>query len=403
MSILSGKNILLGVTAGIAAYKTAHLVRLFIKAGAQVKVVMTPAATDFVTPLTLSVLSKNPVFSEFINEDRESELWNCHVALGLWGDYMILAPATANSMSKMHKGSADNLLLATYLSAKCPVFIAPAMDLDMYQHPSTKESLDKLTSYGNIIIPAETGELASGLVGEGRMASPENILSFMEKYILKSLPLYGKKVLITAGPTYEAIDPVRYIGNHSSGKMGFELAKQAARLGAEVLLIAGPTHQNCEGLPIKRVDVVSATQMYEAVFEYYKEIDIAIATAAVADYKPETVATQKIKKSAAAFEIKLTATQDILLEMGRIKNEQFLVGFALETENELNNALKKLKKKNLDAIVLNSLQDKGAGFKNNTNKITIIDKLENISEYSLKSKAEVATDIFNFIIPKINV
>lgn len=403
MSILSGKNILLGVTAGIAAYKTAHLTRLFIKAGAQVKVVLTPSATDFITPLTLSVLSNNPVYSEFVKEDQEDELWNSHVDLGLWADYMLIAPATANSMSKMHNGTADNLLLATYLSAKCPVFIAPAMDLDMFKHESTQASLQKLTAYGNTIIPPESGELASGLYGEGRMAEPENIVAFMESNILKTLPLFEKKVLITAGPTYEAIDPVRYIGNHSSGKMGYELAKQAARLGAEVTIISGPSHQNCEGLPIKRFDVVSADEMFKATFNYFNETDIAIAAAAVADYKPETVATQKIKKAASEFEIKLTPTKDILLEMGKQKKSQFLVGFALETENEVDNALKKLKKKNLDAIVLNSLQDKGAGFKKDTNKIKIIDKLENISEFSLKSKAEVAVDIFNFIIPKLNV
>lgn len=403
MSILSGKNILLGVTAGIAAYKTAHLTRLFIKAGAQVKVVLTPTATDFITPLTLSVLSNNPVYSEFVKEDKENELWNSHVDLGLWADYMLIAPATANSMSKMHNGAADNLLLATYLSAKCPVFIAPAMDLDMFKHASTQASLQKLTAYGNTIIPPESGELASGLYGEGRMAEPESIVAFMENSIIKSLPLFGKKVLITAGPTYEAIDPVRYIGNHSSGKMGYELAKQAARLGAEVTIISGPTHQNCEGLPIKRLDVVSADEMFKTTFNYFNTTDIAIAAAAVADYKPETVATHKIKKAASEFEIKLTPTKDILLEMGKQKKSQFLVGFALETENEVDNALKKLKKKNLDAIVLNSLQDKGAGFKKDTNKIKIIDKLENISEFSLKSKVEVAADIFNFIIPKLNV
>jgi len=403
MSILSGKNILLGVTAGIAAYKTAHLTRLFIKAGAHVKVVMTPNAIDFVTPLTLSVLSNNPVYSEFVNDDKENELWNSHVDLGLWADYMLVAPATANTMSKMQKGAADNLLLAVYLSAKCPVYVAPAMDLDMYKHPSTKESMEVLTSYGNTIIPAESGELASGLVGEGRMAEPESILAFLENHITQSLPLFGKKVIITAGPTYEAIDPVRYIGNHSSGKMGFEIAKHAARLGAEVTIITGPSNQNLDGLPIKRIDVVSAEQMYNAVFGLYKETDIAIAAAAVADYKPAKVAEQKIKKSADSFTINLSPTKDILLEMGRIKEKQFLVGFALETENEVPNALKKLKKKNLDAIVLNSLQDKGAGFKKNTNKIKIIDKLENISEFSLKSKAEVAKDIFNFIIPKLHV
>jgi len=403
MSILSGKNILLGVTAGIAAYKTAHLTRLFVKAGAKVKVVMTPKSLDFITPLTLSALSKNPVYIEFINDNVDDEIWNSHVDLGLWADYMLIAPATANTMSKMHKGTADNLLIATYLSAKCPVFVAPAMDLDMYKHPSTKESLEKLTSYGNTIIPAETGELASGLEGEGRMSEPETIIAFMEKHIQQSLPLFGKKVLITAGPTYEAIDPVRYIGNHSSGKMGFEIAKQAARLGAEVILISGPSNEHCDGLPIKRIDIVSAEQMYEAVFKYYGDVNIAIAAAAVADYKPAVVASQKIKKSANELSIALIPTQDILKEMGRTKKQQFLVGFALETENEKSNAIKKLKSKNLDAIVLNSLQDEGAGFQKNTNKISIIDKSENFYEFSLKSKAQVANDIFNHIIPKLHV
>jgi phosphopantothenoylcysteine decarboxylase/phosphopantothenate--cysteine ligase len=402
MSILSGKNILLGVTAGIAAYKTAYLTRLLIKAGASVKVVMTPKSKEFVTPLTLSTLSKNPVYSEFVSKEEENALWNSHVDLGLWADYMLVAPVTANTLSKMADGTADNLLIATYLSAKCPVYLAPAMDLDMYKHPSTKESLEKLVSFGNTIIPPESGELASGLVGEGRMAEPENILSFLEKHIAESLPLYNKKVLITAGPTYEAIDPVRFIGNHSSGKMGFELAKKAANLGAEVILITGPTSQTCEGLPINRIDVVSAQQMYQAVFEYYDKVAIAIAAAAVADYKPKNVANQKIKKSEEVLHIELTPTQDILSEMGKQKNKQYLVGFALETENELENAKGKLERKNLDCIVLNSLQDKGAGFKKNTNKISIIDKFKNISEFSLKSKADVATDIFNTIIPKLD-
>ena len=402
MSILSGKNILLGVTAGIAAYKTAQLTRLFIKAGAKVKVVMTPKSKEFVTPLTLSTLSQNPVYSEFVNTDDENGVWNSHVDLGLWSDYMLIAPATANTMSKMVKGTADNLLVATYLSAKCPVFVAPAMDLDMYKHPSTKNSLAQLTAFGNFVIPAETGELASGLEGEGRMAEPEKIVAFIENQIAQSMPLYGKKVLITAGPTYEAIDPVRFIGNHSSGKMGFELAKQASRLGASVTLITGPTAQKCDGLSIKRVDVTSAQQMYDAVFNYYDSTDIAIGAAAVADYRPLEVANHKIKKTSNNLSIKLVHTQDILAEMGKQKVNQFLVGFALETENEITNAKGKLTSKNLDCIVLNSLQDKGAGFKKNTNKVTIIDKFNNISEFSLKSKEAVAVDIFNSIIPFIN-
>ena len=402
MSVLSGKNVLLGVTAGIAAYKTAHLVRFFIKAGANVQVIMTPASKDFVTPLTLSTLSKNPVHSTFYNKEEDNELWNNHVELGLWADFMIIAPATANTLSKMANGTCDNLLLATYLSAKSKVYFAPAMDLDMYQHPSTKSTLDKLQSFGNIMIPAEDGELASGLIGEGRMAEPEHIVSFIEGDILSKLPLNGQKVLITSGPTYEAIDPVRFIGNHSSGKMGFELAKCAANLGAEVFLISGPSNENVNHSLIKRIDVVSAQEMYEAVHEFYTEIDIAILAAAVADYKPATISDKKIKKNEASLTIDLIKTKDILASIGKIKKHQFLVGFALETNNELENAKAKLIRKNLDLIVLNSLQDEGAGFKKATNKVTIIDKLENITEYPLKPKNEVATDIFNEILKRID-
>ncbi|PKP28650.1 MAG: bifunctional phosphopantothenoylcysteine decarboxylase/phosphopantothenate--cysteine ligase CoaBC [Bacteroidetes bacterium HGW-Bacteroidetes-18] len=402
MSILSGKKILLGVTAGIAAYKTAHLVRLFVKFGAQVKVVMTPAAKDFVTPLTLSTLSKNPVYSTFFEKgDEENEQWNSHVDLGLWADYMLIAPATANTLSKMANGVCDNLLLATYLSAKCKVYFAPAMDLDMYQHPATKLSIEKLQSFGNVFIPPASGELASGLVGEGRMEEPENIVSFIENEIITGLPLFNKKVLITAGPTYEAIDPVRFIGNHSSGKMGFELAKKAANLGANVFLITGNTSEKVSSSLIKRIDVVSAEEMYNEVHKYFGIVDIAILSAAVADYKPKEVAENKIKKASDTMTIELVKTHDILASLGKIKSNQFLVGFALETNNELENAIVKLKKKNLDLIVLNSLQDKGAGFKKETNKVTIIDKLENISEFSLKSKAEVAEDIFNVILNQI--
>ncbi|GAB1309568.1 bifunctional phosphopantothenoylcysteine decarboxylase/phosphopantothenate--cysteine ligase CoaBC [Urechidicola sp. KH5] len=401
MSVLSGKNVLLGVTAGIAAYKTAHVVRIFIKAGANVQVVMTPASKDFVTPLTLSTLSKNPVHSTFYSKEDENELWNNHVDLGLWADYMLIAPATANTMSKMANGTCDNLLLATYLSAKCPVYIAPAMDLDMYKHGSTNANLEQLRSFGNTIIPAGTGELASGLVGEGRMAEPEEIISFIEADILLKLPLKDKKVLITAGPTYEAIDPVRFIGNHSSGKMGFELAKAAAAIGAEVILITGPTAESISHNLIERVDVVSANDMYNEVHKYFETVDVGIFSAAVADYKPINIATQKIKKSDATMDISLEKTQDILASAGTIKKDQFLVGFALETNDELTNAKSKLKRKNLDMIVLNSLNDKGAGFKNDTNKITIIDKSEKISEFSLKSKAEVASDILNEILVRL--
>ncbi len=402
MSVLSSKNILLGVTAGIAAYKTAYLVRLFIKAGANVQVVMTPASKEFVTPLTLSTLSKNPVHSTFYEKNDDNELWNSHVDLGLWADYLVIAPATANTLSKMASGTCDNLLLATYLSAKCPVYVAPAMDLDMYKHTSTKENLNKLESFSNTIIPAESGELASGLLGEGRMAEPESILSFIENDILSRLPLNGKKVLITAGPTYEAIDPVRYIGNHSSGKMGFELAKEAANLGAEVLLISGPSNEKVDHSLIQRIDVVSAEQMYEAAHNHYKNVEIAILAAAVADFKPVTIAAQKIKKKEASLTIELTQTKDILASLGKQKTNQYLVGFALETNNELENAISKLKRKNLDLIVLNSLQDKGAGFKKSTNKVTLIDQQENVTEFGLKSKIEVAQDIFNEIVKKIH-
>ncbi len=402
MSILRGKNILLGVTAGIAAYKTAHLTRLLIKAGAEVKVVMTPKAMDFVTPLTLSTLSKNPVVSEFINHDSDKEMWNSHVELGLWADYFLIAPATANSISKMAKGTADNLLIATYLSAKCPVYIAPAMDLDMYKHPSTSDNLNTLSSFGNIIIPAESGELASGLIGDGRMAEPETIVAFIEQHLVQNLPLFGKKVLITAGPTYELIDPVRFIGNHSSGKMGFELAKKATEYGAEVILISGPSYQSVEGYAsVKRIDVMSAQNMFDAVFQHYAHVDIAIATAAVADYRPEKVAEQKIKKSDETLSLTLVKNPDILATMGKEKKNQFLVGFALETENEVANAQSKLERKNLDLIVLNSLQDAGAGFKTDTNKVTLIDRAENLTEFALQSKSDVAKNILNLIITNL--
>ena len=402
MSVLSGKKILIAITAGIAAYKTASLVRLFIKLDAEVKIIMTPASKDFITPLTLSTLSKNPVHSTFYDTKDENELWNNHVELGLWADYMLVAPASANTLSKMANGTCDNLLLATYLSAKCPVYLAPAMDLDMYIHPSTKENLEKLHAFGNVVIPATSGELASGLVGEGRMAEPEDIVSFIENDILLKLPLKGKKILLTAGPTFEAIDPVRFIGNHSSGKMGFAIAKVAANLGAEVYLISGPSHQQITHSLVHRIDVVSAEEMYIAAHQYYTDVDIAILSAAVADYSPKKSATQKIKKKVSALEIKLMPTKDILASLGKIKKHQFLVGFALETNNELENAKRKLKRKNLDAIVLNSLQDKGAGFATDTNKITFIDKDLNEKSFDLKSKVEVAKDIINEILNKIN-
>ena len=402
MSILSGKNILLGITAGIAAYKTASLVRLFIKAGANVKVVMTPASKDFITPLTLSTLSNNPVYSSFINDDEDDAVWNSHVDLGLWADFVLVAPATANTMSKMANGVCDNLLLAVYLSAKCPVYFAPAMDLDMYKHPTTRRTFKILKSFDNIMIPATKGELASGLIGEGRMAEPEDIVAFIENDILDKLPLKGKTVLITAGPTHEAIDPVRFIGNHSSGKMGFEIAKSAANYGAEVILITGPTSQKIEHSFIQTIPVTSAEDMYVAVHEHYKSVDVAILSAAVADYKPKNVSDSKIKKKNVTLTLELTKTKDILASLGEIKQNQLLVGFALETNNELENAKSKLNKKNLDLIVLNSLKDKGAGFGGNTNKVTIIDKQENITKFELKSKAEVAQDLMNIIIKKLH-
>jgi len=402
MSILRDKNILLGITAGIAAYKSASLVRLFIKAGANVKVVMTPASKDFITPLTLSTLSKNPVYSSFVDEDDDNEVWNNHVELGLWADYFIIAPATANTMAKMANGVCDNILLATYLSAKCPVYFAPAMDLDMYKHESTKTSFEKLISYGNKMIPAGTGELASGLIGEGRMAEPEDIVSFIEKDVLSQLPLHGKKVLITAGPTYEALDPVRFIGNHSSGKMGFEIAKAAANLGAEVVLVSGPTHQTITHSLVTVKPVVSAEDMYNEVHKHFETSDIAILSAAVADYRPKNVASQKIKKKDTTFTIELEKTKDILKSLGEIKNNQYLVGFALETNNELEHAIGKLKSKNLDLIVLNSLQDKGAGFGVSTNKVTFITSTKDIIENPLKSKAEVAKDLMQQILKQLN-
>ena len=402
MSILKDKNILLGITAGIAAYKSASLVRLFIKAGANVKVVMTPASKDFITPLTLSTLSKNPVYSSFVDEEDDGEVWNNHVELGLWADFLVIAPATANTLAKMANGVCDNILLATYLSAKCPVYFAPAMDLDMYKHESTKASFDKLSSFGNKMIPAGTGELASGLVGEGRMAEPEGIVSFITKDILDQLPLNGKNILITAGPTYEAIDPVRFIGNHSSGKMGFEIAKAATNLGANVTLVSGPTNQKLSHTQVKVISVVSAEEMYNAVHNYFSETDIAILSAAVADYRPKNVATKKIKKKDSTFTIELEKTKDILKSLGEVKSSQFLVGFALETNNELENAKDKLKSKNLDLIVLNSLKDKGAGFGVSTNKVTFITSSDQVIEHELKSKAEVASDLMQQILKQLN-
>jgi phosphopantothenoylcysteine decarboxylase / phosphopantothenate---cysteine ligase len=402
MSVLSGKKIVLGVTAGIAAYKTTYLVRLFVKAGAEVKVVMTPSAKEFVTPLSLSTLSKNEVYSSFTNEDDENAQWNNHVALALWADLYVIAPATANTLSKMANGTCDNLLLAVYLSAKCPVYYAPAMDLDMYQHPSTAATFKTLDSFGNIQIPATHGELASGLVGQGRMAEPEDIVAFVENAITAKLPLRGKKIVITAGPTYEAIDPVRFIGNHSSGKMGYAIADEAANLGAEVVLVSGPSQVVLKNPFVKKVSVTSAKEMYDAVHQYYNECDVAILSAAVADYRPVTIASEKIKKKEGSLTLQLEKTEDILASIGKIKKEQFLVGFALETQNELENAKNKLEKKNLDLIVLNSLKDKGAGFKEDTNKVTFVTKDNKVIPFLVKHKTEVAKDILQYIIEQIH-
>ena len=402
MSILRGKNILLGISAGIAAYKTASLVRLFVKSGAHVRVVMTPSAKEFVTPLTLSTLSDHPVLSDFTDENDDNAVWNNHVELGLWADLFIVAPATANTLSKMASGNSDNFLIATYLSAKCPVYFAPAMDLDMYKHPTTKNALDKLQSYGNILIPSAFGELASGLVGMGRMAEPETIVETIEQHLLEGLPLYGKKILVTAGPTHEAIDPVRYIGNHSSGRMGFEIANTAAQLGAEVILISGPTHYKALYDSIQTIPITSARDMYDAAHQYFKDVDAAILSAAVADYRPKFPAVSKLKKKSSSLVLELEKTEDVLASLGEVKEKQLLIGFALETENEVANAIKKLKAKNLDLIILNSLNDDGAGFGGSTNKISIIDKDLNQTNYPLKSKSEVADDIINELIKRVH-
>lgn len=402
MSVLKGKKILLAISGGIAAYKTAILTRLLIKAGAQVKIVMTPAAKDFVTPLTLSTLSKNPVYSEYYSKENENEVWNNHVEIALWADAIIVAPATANTLSKMANGTCDNLLLAVYLSAKSPVFIAPAMDFDMYKHGSTKENLDKLISFGNFIIPAESGELASGLSGEGRMAEPEHIVIFVENYWIKKMPLFGKKILITAGPTYEKIDPVRFIGNHSTGKMGYAIAEEAAKNGAEVILISGPSHLKVNNLSIKLEKVTTADEMYAKCNTHFSSCDIFIAAAAVADYKPEVFAPEKIKKQEDKFILPLTKTVDILGTLSQSKKKQFIIGFALETNNEIEHAILKIKKKNLDLIVLNSLQDKDAGFGFDTNKVTFIDKELKQESLPLLHKNEVAEKIIEKLVSHYN-
>jgi phosphopantothenoylcysteine decarboxylase/phosphopantothenate--cysteine ligase len=395
--MLTGKKILLGVCGSIASYKAAHLVRLLLKAGAEVQVVMTKDALSFITPLTLATLSKKPVLVDyFVPETGE---WNNHVDLGLWADILLIAPASANTLGKMATGICDNLLLATYLSAKCPVYFAPAMDLDMWKHPSTTQNVKQLQSFGNILIQPNAGELASGLIGEGRMAEPEEIVSLLKQEFKKKLPLAGKKALVTAGPTYEAIDPVRFIGNHSSGKMGFAIAEELYQLGADITLISGPTALSTSTKAIKRIDVVSADDLLKKTLAEFSDADITVMSAAVADYKPEKVADQKIKKKEQEFSLNLIKTTDILAELGnRKRSGQVLVGFALETENELANASNKLKRKNLDLIVLNSLNDQGAGFKSDLNKITILDKQLNAETFVLKPKNEVAQDICQKIL-----
>ncbi len=400
--MLAGKNILLGITGSIAAYKCAFLVRLLVKQGANVKVVMTSAAQQFITPLTLSTLSKNPVLTQYADEEGN---WNSHVELGLWADVMLIAPASANTITKLAYGLCDNLLTATYLSARCPVVISPAMDLDMYQHPSTLANIQKLRSIGNLIIPATNGELASGLIGQGRMAEPEDIIAFLEEHLFYPTQdqLKGKKVLITAGPTVEPIDPVRYISNHSTGKMGFALAQQFVRMGAEVTLIKGPTLQqpHINGA-IKVIEVGSAAEMFDATTREFTGKDITVMAAAVADYTPADVAEKKIKKDGQTLELALVKTRDILAELGRQKAEgQILVGFALETNDEEAHAQVKLRKKNLDLIVLNSLRDAGAGFGHDTNRITLLDNKGGKKQFELKSKTEVALDIIKAITEQL--
>jgi phosphopantothenoylcysteine decarboxylase/phosphopantothenate--cysteine ligase len=398
--MLEGKNVVLGICGSIAAYKSASFIRLLVKIGACVQVVMTPDATNFITPLTLSTLSKNPVLVDyFIPETGE---WNNHVELSLWADLFVIAPASANTIAKMANGLCDNLLLAVYLSAKCPVYFAPAMDLDMWKHDATQENISKLQAFGNILIPPGYGELASGLHGEGRMAEPEELIAFLSSDIKKKLPLADQKILVTAGPTYEAIDPVRFIGNHSSGKMGFAIADELTLLGADVILVTGPTAQVSKQRSVKRIDITSAAEMLEACIRHFKDSKACIMSAAVADYTPVSVSQQKIKKQNQNFSVEVKKTTDILSTLGEQKKAgQLLVGFALETSDEEKNAVEKLQKKNLDFIVLNSLNDKGAGFKKDTNKITIIDRHLEKTTYDLKSKTEVAKDICNKIVELI--
>lgn len=398
--MLENKKIVLGITGGIAAYKACNLARLLIKKGAEVQVVMTPSAKEFITPLTLSTLTHKPVVSEFF--DRRDGSWHSHVDIGLWADAMIVAPATASSIGKMANGIADNMLVTTYLSMKAPVFVAPAMDLDMYAHPSTQQNIQRLVAYGNHIIEPGTGFLASKLEGKGRMEEPEKIVEVLEQYFAKQQRLSGKKVLITAGPTYEKIDPVRFVGNYSSGKMGFALAEACALQGAEVTLVSGPVMLQTKHPAIRRIDVESAQEMYDAATSHFPEADITILSAAVADFTPETTADKKIKRKGDELVLNLRPTQDIAAALGTLKKDnQLLVGFALETDNEMQNAQSKMERKNLDFIVLNSLQDKGAGFRVDTNKITILDRQQGTTAYDVKTKQEVAEDIIEYLVRKL--
>ncbi len=399
--MLSGKKILLAITGSIAAYKATFLTRLLIKAGAEVKIILSPSARDFVSPLSLATLSKNPVLWEFFDSEDPEGKWNNHVDLGLWADLMIVAPATANTISKMVYGNCDNLLLAAYLSAKCPVFFAPAMDLDMFKHPSTTENISKLQSFGNFLIPSGTGELASGLHGEGRMAEPDEIFDFIENHLLSNAPLKGKTILINAGPTYEPIDPVRFIGNHSTGKMGVALADVATDLGAKVHLVLGPGSVWPTNAGIEVFHIRTALEMNEKCQSIFKDSDLAILSAAIADYRPENPSDQKIKKdgSGDGLNIQLVENPDILFGLGQQKTEkQLLLGFALETNNGIANAIKKLHKKNCDLIVLNSPSEKGSGFGHDTNEVTLIDKNEKQTKLGLKSKKDIAKEILEYVI-----
>ncbi|CAI8211583.1 MAG: Coenzyme A biosynthesis bifunctional protein CoaBC [Flavobacteriaceae bacterium] len=398
MSVLSGKKVLLGISGGIAAYKSPQIVRSLISSGAEVQVIMTPAAKDFVTPLTLSTVSNRPVYDAFTEESHDNPIWNDHVAFGKWADIFLIAPATSNTLSAMVHAKCNNLLIATYLSSTCPVYIAPSMDLDMYAHPANQQNIEQLKKIGKKVLPVGEGFLASGLQGKGRMLEPEEIVSYLTEDIKAQQPLFGKKVMITAGPTFEPIDPVRFIGNHSSGKMGFALSEEALQMGAEVILISGPTGLTASA-DIDRYNVTTAQEMYDRAIDLFKDVDIAIAAAAVADFKPHKIESQKIKKDQLMQSITLAPTKDILAEMGSRKREnQYLLGFALETQDEHENALKKLRSKNLDAIVSNSLNDTGAGFSSDHNKITLIHKNEKSISFELKPKTEVAKDILSQIL-----